>query len=176
MFHLVCIICPTIENRYDIANHLQNACDKIMCHRLEHVLLRFHTLQFYAFNTGPKYAVMGSCIIVHVGQRLDCASLCFVGSFLLIADPEFINPALIPTKYENHGGQDVATYATGARAHLFHGVQEQNYVAHVIRRAACIGDYYMDKECMTTNRASSISRFNFIGLFCMLLLSALVLN
>ncbi|XP_072028874.1 alkaline phosphatase-like [Amphiura filiformis] len=58
-----------------------------------------------------------------------------------ISDPEFLNPALIPTKFENHGGQDVAIFATGPRAHLFHGVHEDTYVAHVIRYASCTGNY-----------------------------------
>ena len=35
---------------------------------------------------------------------------------------------------ETHGGEDVAIYA-GGPAHLFHGVQEQSYVFHVMRAA-----------------------------------------
>lgn len=37
-----------------------------------------------------------------------------------------------------HGGGDVAVYAIGPFAHLFHSVHEQNYVAHVIAYAAKI--------------------------------------
>jgi alkaline phosphatase len=36
---------------------------------------------------------------------------------------------------ETHAGEDVAIYATGPLAHLFHGVQEQNVIAHVIMAA-----------------------------------------
>ncbi|KAK7865832.1 hypothetical protein R5R35_001287 [Gryllus longicercus] len=40
-----------------------------------------------------------------------------------------------------HGGSDVAVYAKGPMAHLFHSVHEQTYVAHVIAYAAKIGPY-----------------------------------
>lgn len=41
-----------------------------------------------------------------------------------------------------HGGGDVAVYAIGPHAHLFHSVHEQNYVAHVIAYAANVGEYF----------------------------------
>lgn len=31
-------------------------------------------------------------------------------------------------------------YAQGPMAHLFHGVQEQNYIPHALAYAACIGN------------------------------------
>ncbi|XP_033336693.2 alkaline phosphatase [Megalopta genalis] len=37
-----------------------------------------------------------------------------------------------------HGGSDVAVYATGPMAHLFHSVHEQSYVARVVMHAAGI--------------------------------------
>lgn len=40
---------------------------------------------------------------------------------------------------ETHGGEDVAVYARGPMAHLFRGVQEQNYIPHAMAYAACIG-------------------------------------
>ncbi|XP_076446848.1 alkaline phosphatase-like [Babylonia areolata] len=40
---------------------------------------------------------------------------------------------------ETHSGEDVAIYAMGPMAHLFHGVHEQNYIAHVMAYAACVG-------------------------------------
>jgi len=36
-------------------------------------------------------------------------------------------------KSETHGGEEVAIYARGPMAHLFHGTHEQNYIARVIR-------------------------------------------
>ena len=44
-------------------------------------------------------------------------------------------------EYETHSAEDVGIFARGPMSHLFHGVQEQNYVAHVIQYAACIGDH-----------------------------------
>lgn len=47
--------------------------------------------------------------------------------------------AAVPTQYETHGGEDVALYAVGPHSHLFRGVQEQNYIAHAINYASCMG-------------------------------------
>lgn len=52
--------------------------------------------------------------------------------------------AAVPLDAETHGGEDVAIYAKGPMAHLFHGVKEQNYVAHVMAYAACLEPY---KNC-----------------------------
>ncbi|XP_041480447.1 alkaline phosphatase-like [Lytechinus variegatus] len=46
--------------------------------------------------------------------------------------------ALVPFDEETHGGQDVMVYARGPMSHLFHGVQEQSYIPHAIRYAACL--------------------------------------
>ena len=43
-------------------------------------------------------------------------------------------------KSETHGGEDVGIYAIGPMAHLFHGIHEQNYIAHVMGYASCVGD------------------------------------
>ncbi|XP_054712959.1 alkaline phosphatase, tissue-nonspecific isozyme-like [Uloborus diversus] len=51
----------------------------------------------------------------------------------------FFQDVAIPLPDETHGGEDVPIYATGPMAHLFRGVVEQNYVAHVMAYAACIG-------------------------------------
>lgn len=44
--------------------------------------------------------------------------------------------ALVPLKWETHGGEDVAVYATGPGAHLLNGSYEQNYIFHVMEHAA----------------------------------------
>ncbi|XP_036387719.1 alkaline phosphatase, tissue-nonspecific isozyme [Megalops cyprinoides] len=45
----------------------------------------------------------------------------------------------VPLRMETHGGEDVAVFSRGPMAHLLHGVQEQNYIPHVMAYAACIG-------------------------------------
>lgn len=46
-----------------------------------------------------------------------------------------------PAEDSSHGGEDVAVYAHGPMAHLFHGVHDQSFVAHAIGYAACLGPY-----------------------------------
>ena len=55
---------------------------------------------------------------------------------------------LVPLNYETHAGEDVAIYATGPMSHLFHGVHEQNYIAHVMAYASCLGPN--TQHCQTT--------------------------
>ncbi|XP_068632142.1 alkaline phosphatase-like [Battus philenor] len=49
--------------------------------------------------------------------------------------------AAIPLDENSHGGGDVAVYAKGPHAHLFHNVHEQHYVFQVVAYAAKIGPY-----------------------------------
>jgi alkaline phosphatase len=51
----------------------------------------------------------------------------------------FHQEALLPLIEESHGGEDVAIYAGGPLAHLFHGVQEQHYIFHVMAEALGFG-------------------------------------
>ena len=51
----------------------------------------------------------------------------------------FKQDAIVPMKYESHGGEDVPIYAQGPMAHLFDGVHEQNYIAHAMAYASCVG-------------------------------------
>ncbi|NXQ55663.1 PPBI phosphatase, partial [Anthoscopus minutus] len=54
---------------------------------------------------------------------------------------DYLQQAAVPLESESHGGEDVAILAKGPMAHLFHGVQEQTCVAHVMAYAACIEPY-----------------------------------
>ncbi|KAL5012742.1 hypothetical protein ScPMuIL_011293 [Solemya velum] len=56
------------------------------------------------------------------------------------ARDEFVQASAVPLASETHGGQDVVIYARGPMSHLFHGVHEQNYIAHVMAFASCVGD------------------------------------
>jgi len=51
------------------------------------------------------------------------------------AHPDFLQEAAIPLELETHAAEDVAIYATGPKAHLFHGVQEQSYIYQVMAHA-----------------------------------------
>ena len=64
---------------------------------------------------------------------------------VLTDDKEYVFPAGIPVVDETHGGEDVAIYAVGPMAHMFHGVHEQNYIAHVMAYSACVGRYKLEK-------------------------------
>ncbi|XP_060224769.1 intestinal-type alkaline phosphatase [Meriones unguiculatus] len=55
--------------------------------------------------------------------------------------PSYRQQAAVPVKSETHGGEDVAIFARGPQAHLVHGVQEQNYIAHVMAFAGCLEPY-----------------------------------
>lgn len=50
-------------------------------------------------------------------------------------DAAFLQEATVPMSSETHAGEDVAIYANGARAPLFHGVREQNYLYHAMVEA-----------------------------------------
>lgn len=48
---------------------------------------------------------------------------------------DYLQEATVPMGSETHAGEDVPIYAGGARAALFHGVQEQNYIYHAMVEA-----------------------------------------
>ena len=51
-------------------------------------------------------------------------------------DEGFHQEALVPLSSETHAAEDVAIYADGPGAYLMHGVQEQNYIYHVMNKAS----------------------------------------
>ncbi|XP_039985332.1 alkaline phosphatase-like [Xiphias gladius] len=54
---------------------------------------------------------------------------------------DYHQQAPVPLSSETHGIEDVAIFAKGPKSHLFHGVQEQSYIAHVMAYAACLEPY-----------------------------------
>uniref|UniRef100_A0A8C7ZZB4 alkaline phosphatase n=1 Tax=Oryzias sinensis TaxID=183150 RepID=A0A8C7ZZB4_9TELE len=54
---------------------------------------------------------------------------------------DYRQQAAVPLESETHGIEDVAIFAKGPMSHLIHGVQEQNYIAHVLAYAACLEPY-----------------------------------
>jgi alkaline phosphatase len=49
--------------------------------------------------------------------------------------PGFIQEATVPMDSETHAAEDVAIFANGPQAYLFHGVQEQSYIYQVMAKA-----------------------------------------
>ncbi|KAM4771079.1 intestinal-type alkaline phosphatase 1-like [Rhinophrynus dorsalis] len=60
--------------------------------------------------------------------------------------------AAVPLASETHGGEDVAIMAKGPFGHLFHGIHEQSYIAHVMAYAACLEPY---EDCNLKGRSST---------------------
>ncbi|XP_053164999.1 intestinal-type alkaline phosphatase [Hemicordylus capensis] len=70
--------------------------------------------------------------------------------------------AAVPLNSETHGGEDVAILAKGPMAHLFHGVQEQTYIAHVMAYAACLEPY---QDCgLPSKNSASLTKPTFLAL------------
>ncbi|CAO2625299.1 Alkaline phosphatase, germ cell type [Lemmus lemmus] len=57
------------------------------------------------------------------------------------SDPMYQQQTAVPLHGETHSGEDVAIFARGPQAHLVHGVQEQNYIAHLMAFAGCLEPY-----------------------------------
>ena len=52
-----------------------------------------------------------------------------------VTNPDYKQEGIIPLSAETHGGEDVAIYATGPSAYLFHGSMEENWIFQVMRDA-----------------------------------------
>ena len=73
-------------------------------------------------------------------------------------DVEFLQPSLWggPEGKETHGGEDVGIFAIGPMSHLFIGVQEQSYIAHVVDHAT---DTWKKDKSRKLNSAGMVSAF-----------------
>ncbi|KAM4659652.1 intestinal-type alkaline phosphatase-like [Amazona ochrocephala] len=69
-------------------------------------------------------------------------------------DKDYRQQAAVPLEMETHSGEDVVVLAKGPMAHLFHGVQEQHYIAHAMAYAACLEPYATEPGCGAARRAS----------------------
>lgn len=52
---------------------------------------------------------------------------------------DYVQLSAVPMQSTTHSGEDVAVLARGPMAHIFQGVQEQNYIAHAMAYASCVG-------------------------------------
>jgi alkaline phosphatase len=50
-------------------------------------------------------------------------------------NPDFLQEASVSLESETHAAEDVAIFASGPKAHLFHGIQEQSYIYQVMAKA-----------------------------------------
>ncbi|XP_036409748.1 intestinal-type alkaline phosphatase-like [Megalops cyprinoides] len=79
------------------------------------------------YGNGPGYRLMN-------GSRPEINAT-------IASNKEYMQQSAVPLSAETHGSEDVAIFAKGPMAHLFHGVQEQSYIAHAMAYAACIEPY-----------------------------------
>ncbi|XP_034036723.1 intestinal-type alkaline phosphatase [Thalassophryne amazonica] len=79
------------------------------------------------YGNGPGYQIVN-------GTRPDVNAS-------ISSHNDYRQQASVPLDSETHGIEDVAIYAKGPMSHLFHGVQEQNYIAHVLAYAGCLEPY-----------------------------------
>jgi alkaline phosphatase len=52
-----------------------------------------------------------------------------------VENSNYLQEAIIPLGAETHAAEDVAIFAGGPKAHLFHGIVEQNVIYHVMAEA-----------------------------------------
>ncbi|MDD5411807.1 MAG: alkaline phosphatase, partial [Methylobacter sp.] len=64
----------------------------------------------------------------------------------LVQGPDYLQEAIIPLSAETHAAEDVAIFAGGPKAHLFHGVVEQNVIYHVMAEALGFAGNQEDKH------------------------------
>lgn len=79
------------------------------------------------------------------------------------ASKHYTYQSAVPLSAETHGGEDVAIFARGPMAHLFHGVREQNYIPHVMAYASCVGDYNAHSHCAASATHHSTATSNIFG-------------
>ncbi|CAM9329893.1 unnamed protein product [Bubo scandiacus] len=75
-------------------------------------------------------------------------------------DKDYQQQAAVPLETETHSGEDVVMLAQGPMAHLFHGVQEQHYIAHAMAYAACLEPYAAELGCRSARRASHGTQYS----------------
>lgn len=60
--------------------------------------------------------------------------------FILSEADDYRQQSAVPWDIlSSHSGEDVSVFARGPLSHLLAGVHEQNYIAHVMAYASCVG-------------------------------------
>jgi alkaline phosphatase len=63
-----------------------------------------------------------------------------------VENSNYLQEAIIPLNAETHAAEDVAIFASGPKAHLFHGIVEQNVIYHVMAEALGFAKHEHDDE------------------------------
>lgn len=87
----------------------------------------------------------------------------------MILDKNYHQQTSAPMGSATHGGEDVAIVSRGPWSHLFKGIHQQSYIAHVMMKAQCLGDYSEDPHCVESS--SMTLKFSIFSVFIMLLFS-----
>ncbi|XP_015826219.3 alkaline phosphatase [Nothobranchius furzeri] len=90
------------------------------------------------YGNGPGYQIIN-------GTRPDVNET-------ISSTKDYRQQAPVPIDSETHGIEDVAIFAKGPMSHLFHGVQEQSYIAHAMAFAACVEPY---ESCNLSDHAGA---------------------
>lgn len=86
-------------------------------------------------------------------------------------DSRFRQPTIVPEYEATHAGEDVGVFAIGPQSHLFTGVYEQNYLAHAMSYATCLGPDEYEKHPKCDGNSMKIS---FILVFITLFVGFLI--
>ena len=94
--------------------------------------------------TGASFRSNGSLLAAEGPKSFEHAPAKYAGITMgrptlteeITEHPNYLQEAVVPLGSETHSGEDVAIYATGPGSHLFHGVQEQNVIFHVMQEAS----------------------------------------
>lgn len=111
---------------------------------------------FLGFTGAGTAPTPGWWELLHAKGRRAAPST--ISPTLSTEDKDYRQQAAVPLDLETHSGEDVVVLAQGPMAHLFHGVQEQHYIAHAIAYAACLKPYDARPRCAAPRRASGSSQ------------------
>jgi len=98
-----------------------------------------------SYANGRGYAMLEKGGETHYGVPVQAGRVTDLTA-VDTTDEGFHQEALVPRSSETHSAEDVAIYAGGPGAYLMHGVQEQNYIYHVMNKASKIRKRIKNKE------------------------------
>lgn len=139
-----------MEKAIEVALDMTNSKDTLIIVTADHS--HTMTISGYPARGNPIYGVAGTSEIDlepyttisyanGPGYNISDKGIRANVSGIDTGDKNYLSQTTVPLGSETHGGEDVALYAKGPWSHLFHGLQEQNYIAHAIAYASCVGNF-----------------------------------